>query len=217
MVYVSLDGSSCTDSCVGEHHPLESVRDRRRVLAFYYGGVFNVRIEDYKVKPSTHFGPKIWGQLKEESNKKKKHFEKNKSTRPFSKDRELRGIVAEEAVARAIHVPRHGLMFDGGIDFFKTDVKGVPPVLPVLSVVPEGKNGKPFKWSAEYYVCVAVCLRERWASIIGWAMRDELKAAPLVQLKHSLAHTLYPWELHPGLPPELIEYARVVGSVVTKP
>jgi hypothetical protein len=170
---------------------------------------------NYEVKPQHHFGPKIWGELKAEADKKKEHFKNVPTTRAFGSLHEFRGIVAEEAVAREIGMPRHGLMLDGGTDFFKTDVKGVPPVKPLLTVVPLNKKGRPVGWRADYYVCVAVCLRERWATIIGWALRDELRNAPLVKLKHSTAHTLYPWELHPGLPPELIEYARIQKAVTT--
>jgi hypothetical protein len=172
-----------------------------------------MNLANYTVKAERHFGPKIWGEMRAESERKRQHFEGADSTRPFGRWRELRGIVAEETIARQIGVPRHGLLVDGGTDFFKTDVKGAPPAMPVLSVVPVNKKGKPIKWRADYYVCVAVDLKERWATILGWALRDEIRSAPLVQLKHSKAHVIYPWDLRPGLPEELVTYAKLYAAV----
>lgn len=170
------------------------------------------RLRAIKVEPVVQFPPNRWRDLEVESEKKKRHFSKHKTTRPWSEHRELRGIAAEEVVSVCTGIPRHKSFTDGGEDFFRTDVKGVPPVRPVLAVVPVDGNGGPIRWIARYYLCVVVDIRQHWGAILGWAHRDEVRNARLVKMPNAVSHVLYPWELHPGVPDELAEYARLLKA-----
>lgn len=170
------------------------------------------KLRSLRVEPQVVFPPDRWKRLTEESEAKRKHFESSRGTRPWARWRELRGIVAEEVVSVFTGIPRHGAMTDGGVDFFKTDVKGVPPVNPVLAVVPKNGHGGNIKWNSEYYLCVVVDLKEHWGSILGYATRDEVKSAPLIKMPNAVSHVIYPWELHEGMPPELLKYAELLKA-----
>lgn len=170
------------------------------------------RLEKIRIEPQVKFAPDRWQRLVEESEVKREHFAGAKATRPWARWRELRGIVAEEVVSVFTTIPRHGQMTDGGIDFFKTDVKGIPPVKPVLAVVPVNGDGSKIRWKSEYFLCVVVDIREHWGSILGWASREEVKRAPLVQMPNALSHVIYPWELHDGMPPELVKFAELLKA-----
>ncbi len=170
------------------------------------------RLEAIVVEPQVKFAPDRWRRLVEESETKRKHFDKAKGTRPWARWRELRGIVAEEIVSVYTSIPRHHAMTDGGIDFFKTDVKGIPPVKPVLAVVPVNRDGSRIRWKSEYYLCVVVDIRDHWGSILGWASSAEVQRAPLVQMPNALSHVVYPWDLHPGIPGELEKFAELLKA-----
>ena len=170
------------------------------------------RLESLKIDPLIKFSPKRWKGLVEESNRKKEHFEGWATTQRWSEDRELRGIAAEEVVSVITGIPRHGEFTDGGTDFFKTDVKGIPPVKPVLAIAPTHGAVK-IRWIADYYFCVVVDLYQHWGAPLGWATRDEVKSAQMVQMPNALSHVLYPWELHEGLPPDLETYSRLYKAV----
>lgn len=169
-------------------------------------------LDQVRIEPSVKFSPARWSDLVKESEEKRKHFEGSKSTRPWSRWRELRGIAAEEVVSVHVGIPRHKRLTDGGEDFFRCDVKGIPPVRPVLAVVPVDGNGGPIRWIAAHYIAVVVDIREHWGAILGWAYREEVREAQKIQMPNAKAHVLYPWELHEGLPPELVEYARVMKA-----
>lgn len=166
------------------------------------------RLDSFKITPEVHFGPSWYG-LKQEAEKKRQHYAKHPSTRPRGINHELRGIVGEEAVARTLGLKRHGLFRDGGEDFYKTDVKSVPPKKPCLAIDVKTKRGKNTYLAAEYYVVVAVDLYQKWATILGWTTRDAIYGAPVEDLGHGDSYIVMPWELTPGLPEELVEYARV--------
>lgn len=170
------------------------------------------RLAAIVIEPQVKFAPDRWKRLVDESEVKRAHFQGKGSTRDWARWRELRGIAAEEIVSVFTSIPRHKAMTDGGIDFFKTDVKGIPPVKPVLAVVPVNGDGSKIRWKSEYYLCVVVDIREHWGSILGWASRDEVQRAPLVQMPNALSHVVYPWELYPGIPPELEKFAELLKA-----
>ncbi len=171
------------------------------------------RLDDVTVIPQRHFGPRIWAEMSKEAEIKRKHFENDPNTRVWGQYHELRGIVAEETVARALDLKRHGKLTDGGEDFFKTDVKGIPPVRPQLAIPTHTKKGKATRLVAEYYVCVVVDCRQRWATILGWTTRDGILSAEVSEIKHGPCWVLRPWELNPGLPDELVQYANLMKGV----
>lgn len=170
------------------------------------------RLDEMVVEPVVKFPPNRWRDLEKEADKKKRHFSKHKTTRPWVEHRELRGVAAEEIVSVFTGLPRHKSFTDGGEDFFRSDVKGVPPRKPVLAVVPVDGNGGPIRWVARYYICVVVDVREHWGAILGHATREQVRDARLVKMLHSHAHVVYPWELTPGLPDELVEYSRLMKA-----
>lgn len=171
------------------------------------------RLRALRIEPLVKFSPARWKDLVEESEKKKNHFESWSTTRRWSAERELRGIAGEEVVSVYTGIPRHKLMTDGGTDFFKTDVKSIPPVNPCLAIAPLDAKGHKIRWGADYYLCVVVDIREHWGSILGWATRDEIRSAQMVQMPNALSHCLYPWELHEGIPPDLEMYSRLYRAV----
>lgn len=171
------------------------------------------RLEAIKVEPLVKFNPLRWGDLTKESEEKRKHFDKVKTTRPWVRWRELRGIAAEEVVSVMTGLPRHKGFTDGGEDFFRTDVKAIPPRKPVLAVPTKDGNGGPFRFAAPYFVCVVVDIEEHWGSPLGWATRDQMRNAQIVEMPYGPSYVLYPWELQPGLPDELLRYATLIKAV----
>lgn len=171
------------------------------------------RLSELKIEPVVKFSPSRWRDLVKESEDKRKHFNRKAGTRNWSRWRELRGIVAEEVVSVYTGLPRHRKLTDGGTDFFRTDVKGVPPVDPVLAVVPVNKDGTKIKWKADYFLCVVVDIYEHWGTILGYATRDEVKNSEFIQMPNALSHVVYPWDLHAGVPEELQNYANLMKGV----
>ena len=171
------------------------------------------RLELIRIEPQVKFSPDRWKRLIAESEKKRSHFKGNRSTRSWARWGDLRGMVAEEVVSVYTGLPRHGQLTDGGTDFFRTDVKGVPPVNPVLAVVPKNKDGSNIKWIADYFLCVVVDLQLHWGTILGYATRDEVRAAPVIEMPNALSNVVYPWNLHAGIPEELENYANLMKGV----
>ena len=164
------------------------------------------RLEDWVVEPQVKFPPNRWRELVEESEEKRKHFEHDKSTKAWSRWRELRGIAAEEVVSVWTGLPRHKSFTDGGMDFFKSDVKGIPPVRPVLAMLPAGR------WVADYYIAVVVDIREHWGSVLGHATRKQVRSATVIEMPNARSLVVSPWELTPGLPAELLQYAELMKA-----
>jgi hypothetical protein len=171
------------------------------------------RLESIKIEPLVKFSPNRWRDMVNESEEKKEYFESWATTRRWSPERELRGIAGEEVISVYTGIPRHHAMTDGGTDFFKTDVKSIPPVWPCLAIAPKNAQGKKVSWRADYYLCVVVDVREHWGAILGWATKDEIRSAQLVQMPNALSHCLYPWELHEGIPPDLEMYSKLYKAV----
>lgn len=171
------------------------------------------RLEKFRVEPLVKFGPPRWRDLVKESERKREHFESVKSTRPWVRWRELRGLAAEEVVSVVIGIPRKKGFTDGGEDFFKTDVKAIPPIKPVLAVPTKDGNGGPFRFAAPYFVCVVVDIEHHWGTPIGWATKDQMRNAPVIKMPHGPSYVLYPWELNEGLPDELLQYAKLIKAI----
>jgi hypothetical protein len=106
------------------------------------------------------------------------------------------GLVGEWAFGQLTHMAPHYGFHDGGFDYPAVDVK-----TPAYFDDPWLKRWELDPFKAAYYALFGADLELRCVRYVGYATRDELRAAPKFDVGHGPMHTIPGAEIpHPELP-----------------
>lgn len=163
------------------------------------GGFRTLVVEDLPLSLTRWLRPsdEEWARIRARAAANDEGSRQASNTRVWNRQHNLVGAFAEWAYGELSGLPwnESGELGDGGEDFPGVDVKGTPrwqaPRLLRLATDP---------LKAPRFALFGVDISERRAQYVGWAMREMLAEAPLVEYGYGPTRTLTEGDLLEGLP-----------------
>lgn len=137
-----------------------------------------------------------WGLFETEAERRDRISDSVSWTRRWSENFNLVGSVGEGHYGFMTDQERTAGFGDDGQDFPGVDAKGTPRIDD-----PRLYRHVDDPLKANFYALVAVDLRPHRSRYVGYASREELLAAELVDYGYGPTRTIFARQLHEGIPP----------------